>query len=83
MSRSEIIEGCVEILCQKGCRSVREDIQRLERGEDLPELAGLDDLSRRLVMVELREIMAVYGDSCPLPSAQTIGKEGVKHGKNN
>ncbi len=81
--RSTQIEECIEILCQKGCRSVREDIRLLERGEILPELSVLDDLARQTVLKELRAIMAVYGDSCPVPDAQENRKQGINHGKNN
>jgi hypothetical protein len=63
---SNQIDQTVEMLCQKGCRSVREDIKLLEQGVILPELQVLDDLSREKVLKELRDIMAVYGDSCPL-----------------
>ncbi|MES9833759.1 MAG: hypothetical protein ABW170_16040 [Candidatus Thiodiazotropha sp. L084R] len=75
------IDQYVEILCQKGCRSVREDIQLLEQGVILPELEVLDDLSRQKVLKELRAIMAVYGDSCPVEFPSDIGLSGLKHGK--
>lgn len=58
------IETCIEILCQKGCLSVRSDIRALEQGQDLPETAGLSREATRLVLRELKAIMAVYGDSC-------------------
>jgi hypothetical protein len=64
--RNKQIDQCVEILCQKGCRSVREEIQLLEQGVILPELTDLDDLSRQKVLKELKAIMAVYGDNCPV-----------------
>lgn len=58
------VEQCVETLCEKGCQSVRQDIQKLEAGETLPETDHLsrDELGR--VVEELKAIMAVYGDSC-------------------
>ena len=58
------IESCIEALCQKGCLSVRADIRALEQGQDLPETAGLSREAIRLVLKELKGIMAVYGDSC-------------------
>ena len=58
------VEACVEALCQKGCRSVHETIARLERGEVLPETLGLSQAERRVVLEELRSIMAVYGATC-------------------
>jgi hypothetical protein len=81
--RSKQIEECIEILCQKGCRSVREDIRLLERGDILPELRMFDDLARQMVLKELRAIMAVYGDSCPVPEAKDNKKQGINHGNNN
>lgn len=64
MARQQIDQG-IEQLCQKGCQSVREDIRLLERGVILPEIQDLDEMGRRLVLKELRSIMAVYGDVCP------------------
>lgn len=58
------VEQCVEVLCEKGCGSVREDLEKLEAGVKLPETEDLskEELSR--VVEELKSIMAVYGDSC-------------------
>lgn len=81
--RSKQIDECIERLCQKGCRSVRDDIRLLERGETIPELNVLDDLARQAVLKELRSIMAVYGDSCPMPVVEKTPKDNLKHGKNN
>ena len=58
------IEYCVELICNKGCRLVREDIERLESGEVLPETHLLDGRERHMVLLELKNIMAVYGDVC-------------------
>jgi hypothetical protein len=81
--RSKQIEACIEAICQKGCRSVRQDIRLLQRGEILPEFRGLDDLTRQAVLKELRAIMAVYGDSCPAPVYEQSKNDRVKHEKNN
>lgn len=58
------ISACVEAICNKGCIQVREDIEHLERGEILPEMASLPLDERQQVLKELKSIMAVYGDSC-------------------
>lgn len=58
------IEGLIEALCQKGCRQVRRDIAALEAGAELPETRGLTPRERRLLLAELKQIMAVYGDGC-------------------
>jgi hypothetical protein len=58
------IELCVETICNKGCQFVRDDIQLLEQGK-IP--SGADHLSadeRSVVLTELKNIMAVYGDVC-------------------
>jgi hypothetical protein len=64
-----VVEACVERLCQKGCRAVWGDIERLERGEVLPEVAGLDPAQREAVLAELKSVMAVYGDRCAVAGA--------------
>ncbi len=61
-----LVEARLEAICQKGCRTVQLDIARIEQGEDLPETRGLTAEERRVLLAELKQIMAVYGDSCPL-----------------
>ena len=58
------VEECVEELCEKGCGSVREDIEKLEAGVELPETQDLSKEELSKVVDELKSIMAVYGDSC-------------------
>ncbi len=58
------IEECVEIICSKGCQSVRSDILMLEDGQSLPETEGLSAEECLILIKELKSIMAVYGDSC-------------------
>ena len=58
------IADCLERLCQKGCLSVRADIQLLEQGKTLPETEGMDHREVQLVLKELKSIMAAYGDTC-------------------
>lgn len=58
------VDACLEALCAKGCRRVRQDIAALEAGADLPEVSALSPKQRDLLLVELKEIMAVYGDAC-------------------
>lgn len=83
--RSVSIEQHVEAICEKGCRSVREDIRLLSRGVVLPELRDLDELARQMVLKELRSIMAVYGDSCPAkqPADSETGEITHGHRKKN
>ena len=58
------VEKCVEVLCEKGCSSVREDLEKLESGKVLPETSNLSREELSKVVDELKSIMAVYGDSC-------------------
>ena len=59
-----LVEKSVEMLCDKGCRSVWADIDALEAGEPLPEVEGLSREELALVIKELKVIMAVYQGSC-------------------
>jgi hypothetical protein len=58
------LESRLEALCEKGCRQVWQDIEILERGQELPETAGLSSDERRWLLRELKQIMAVYQDRC-------------------
>lgn len=60
----ERVDARVETICIKGCRQVRRDIALLESGAEIPEVGGLAPEERRLLLLELKQIMAVYGDSC-------------------
>jgi len=59
-----LIEETVEVICVKGCQSVRDDIARLEKNQQLPETIGLTCEQRVMVLRELQSIMSVYGDTC-------------------
>jgi hypothetical protein len=76
---SRLIEPYVEAICEKGCRSVREDMRLLSQGVILPELKDLDEMARQLVLKELQSIMAVYGDGCPVVQHATSEKDEVQH----
>lgn len=60
------VEARVEAVCQKGCRQVRRDIDALVRGDEIAETRGLSAEERLLLLAELEQIMAVYGDTCPV-----------------
>ncbi len=62
--RNDKIGLCVEVICNQGCQSVRDDIARLEQGNKVPETEALSAEECKQVLVELKNIMAVYGDSC-------------------
>ncbi|MES9871167.1 MAG: hypothetical protein ABW082_03665 [Sedimenticola sp.] len=63
MQRTKI-DACVEAICNKGCQEVRQDISLLEQGDNPPEVKHFSDEERSLVLAELKNIMAVYGDTC-------------------
>jgi hypothetical protein len=75
--RNALIEQHVEAICEKGCRSVREDIRLLSQGTVLPELKNLDEFARQMVLRELRSIMAVYGDGCPATQPEISEKGDI------
>jgi hypothetical protein len=59
-----ILEVRVETICERGCRRVWDAIDRLDRGEQLPETADLSASERAWVLAELKSVMAVYGERC-------------------
>lgn len=58
------IDLYVERLCQAGCARVREYIEALRSGEEIPELARLEPAEVEAVLEELVAIMAAYKGSC-------------------
>nr|VFJ54414.1 MAG: hypothetical protein BECKFM1743C_GA0114222_101392 [Candidatus Kentron sp. FM]VFJ64419.1 MAG: hypothetical protein BECKFM1743A_GA0114220_103563 [Candidatus Kentron sp. FM]VFK11675.1 MAG: hypothetical protein BECKFM1743B_GA0114221_102013 [Candidatus Kentron sp. FM] len=60
----ELVDDCVEALCQQGCRSVLDKITVLERGEHIPETVAIGEAGRSAVLDELKSIMSVYGNVC-------------------
>jgi hypothetical protein len=55
------IDERVETLCEHGCGAVREYIEALRAGRELPHFVGLDAVERDVLCRELEAIMAVYG----------------------
>jgi hypothetical protein len=62
------VDARIEAVCSKGCSQVRQDIASLEAGVQLPETRDLSEEERYTLLRELKQIMAVYGDACRLPS---------------
>ena len=50
----------IETICELGCERVNEIIDSLESGTGVSETTGLDESDQRMVLMELKEIMAVY-----------------------
>lgn len=58
------VEKAVELICQKGCKSVWGDISTLEQGQSIPEADALSAGEISQVIDELKAIMAVYDGTC-------------------
>ena len=54
------VQSTIESICELGCDRVNDIIDSLERGNDVVETAALDKTDRQRVLLELKEIMAVY-----------------------
>lgn len=54
------VQSTIESICELGCDRVNDIIDTLERGNDVVETAALDKTDRQRVLLELKEIMAVY-----------------------
>lgn len=63
---SNRVDESVELLCQKGCKALWSDIDKMEQGRILPELQELSARERAEVLKEIKSIMAVYEGSCSL-----------------
>ena len=59
---SEQISQCIEVLCQCGCDAVRATISAMESGAVVPQVEILTEEERRLVLNELKAVMAVYDE---------------------
>ncbi|UCB53731.1 MAG: hypothetical protein JSW45_07070 [Thiotrichales bacterium] len=57
------VRATVEAICELGCERVNEIIASLESDQNVAETNGLDRSDRVRVLVELKEIMAVYDNS--------------------
>ena len=60
----ERVDACVEAICRKGCRAVREAIELLDRGCVVTETANLSKQEIGRVLEEIRAVMAVYERPC-------------------
>ena len=58
------VEACVDAVCEQGCKHVNACIRALQNGEEFPEVAGMPEGERQLLLQELVAIMAVYDSAC-------------------
>ena len=54
------VQSIIESICEHGCERVNEIIDLLEAGETAAEVSELDKDEQRVVLLELKTIMAVY-----------------------
>lgn len=59
---SNKVNQCVEACCENGCEAVRATISRIELGENIEQVYGLDAQEAATVLRELKVIMAVYDE---------------------
>ena len=57
---NQLVEHCVEVLCNQGCQSVWRNIEVIEAGEKPDAMDGLSGEECEQVLEELKSIMAVY-----------------------
>lgn len=57
---SEKVTKVIEMICEEGCTSVNNIIIALEKGEPSKYTTDLDNNEVQVVLIELKEIMAVY-----------------------
>lgn len=50
----------IETICERGCARVNEIIAALENDDSVEEITDLDSSERQQILVELKQIMAVY-----------------------
>jgi hypothetical protein len=56
----ESISNCIDNICQLGCDGVRSAIVAIENGHRPEQMSSLNSDETRDVLIELKEIMAVY-----------------------
>jgi hypothetical protein len=61
MSREQLSQ-CIEALCQCGCDAVRATITAMESGVVVPQVVTLSEEEQKIVLLELKAVMAVYDD---------------------
>jgi hypothetical protein len=69
-SALDSIDEVLEAVCRRGCRYVLDLIARAERGQVPADMASLSPPDRRLVLSELKSVMAVYGGACRIDTPE-------------
>lgn len=54
------VDACVARICDLGCAMVYRTIEMMEAGEEVAEVAAVDDATRQEVLLELKAVMSVY-----------------------
>jgi hypothetical protein len=59
-NQDKLVDICLEKLCAQGCRQVNGFIEDLEQGRPVPGTEQLSPFQLRLLLREMRSVMAVY-----------------------
>jgi hypothetical protein len=57
------IDLCIEQICEQGCRYVNQVIEQLEKNKIMDRLNHLNFVQQKILLRELKSIMAVYADT--------------------
>jgi hypothetical protein len=71
------IEDCIEAIAQQGCQYTREVLAMFREGAIPSEVIHLSIDERAVVHAELKAVMDVYGEDCPID--QLINDAGLNH----
>ena len=63
LTHDKQIDSCLEDVCLQGCQAVNEIIQALEKKQEIETVKHLSVIQRRILLQELKKIMAVYADT--------------------
>ena len=71
------IEDCIEAIAQQGCQYTREVLAMFREGAIPSEVIHLTLDERAVVHAELKAVMDVYGEDCPID--HLINEAGLSH----
>lgn len=64
MDRNKI-DACLEVVANKGCKAIWNDMKALDSGKTIREIQSLSQAEKEAFVKELKEIMWVYeGRTC-------------------
>jgi hypothetical protein len=71
ITHDKLIDSCLENVCLQGCQTANQVIQALEEKQVIETVKHLSVIQRRILLQELKKIMAVYAEtnSCAIKEA--------------